>query len=317
MPGALLAGTAACSEPAPPGHGEAWPQANQLFHRDARFLGADGAYSVDLGHDRILWLFGDTVVARDHAHPHEGSAFLRNSVALQTGRDPLTAYLRFYWRHAGDDLGSYLPSPRTGSGTGRARASGSATRSSSSMGACTTRARELTSFVGELGRARGAGPDDEPDAWTLEPALLPDDQGSTSAWATRPPRGRPRAGVRLARRDARRGRALRADAMADGDLSAPERFCRGGWGEGCKAVDLFRIGAPEFSVHVDARGRWVWVGGGGYGSTNIVWRVAPAPEGPWSDPTDVRARPSRSATAPSCMRPRPTPSSTAATGRWS
>ncbi|MFO0751684.1 MAG: hypothetical protein U1F43_39355, partial [Myxococcota bacterium] len=80
---------------------------------------------------------------------------------------------------------------------------------------------------------------------------------------------------------------FRADAMADGDLSAPERFCRGGWGEGCKAVDLFRIGAPEFSVHVDARGRWVWVGGGGYGSTNIVWRVAPAPEGPWSDPTDV------------------------------
>lgn len=34
-----------------------WPEADLLFHKDAHWVGADDAYSVDLGGGRVLWLF--------------------------------------------------------------------------------------------------------------------------------------------------------------------------------------------------------------------------------------------------------------------
>src|SRR5262245_25248473 len=54
---------AACSDP-PPIRAEAWPEADALFRQDPRWLGADAALTVDLGGDRVLWLFGDTFVAK-------------------------------------------------------------------------------------------------------------------------------------------------------------------------------------------------------------------------------------------------------------
>ncbi|MEA2698994.1 MAG: hypothetical protein QOI66_3265, partial [Myxococcales bacterium] len=41
----------------------AWPDADALFRRDPRWLGGDAAFSVALGGDRILWLFGDSFIA--------------------------------------------------------------------------------------------------------------------------------------------------------------------------------------------------------------------------------------------------------------
>ena len=42
---------------------EAWPAADALFHSDPRWRGGDAAYSVPLGGDRVLWLFGDSFIA--------------------------------------------------------------------------------------------------------------------------------------------------------------------------------------------------------------------------------------------------------------
>ena len=40
-----------------------------LFGRGRpRWLGGDGAYSIDLGGDRTLWLFGDSFIATSDAH---------------------------------------------------------------------------------------------------------------------------------------------------------------------------------------------------------------------------------------------------------
>ena len=44
-------------------HAEPWPEADALFRSDPRWLGADDAYSVDLGGRRVLWLFADTFVS--------------------------------------------------------------------------------------------------------------------------------------------------------------------------------------------------------------------------------------------------------------
>ena len=38
--------------------GRAFTEAERLFHQDPRWLGGDGALSVRLSDNRILWLFG-------------------------------------------------------------------------------------------------------------------------------------------------------------------------------------------------------------------------------------------------------------------
>ncbi len=75
-----------------------WPEADSLFHRDPRWVGADGAYSIDLGQGRTLWLFGDTWVDPTGRHMRQGARMIRNSVAIQTGSDPSRSDLTFYWR---------------------------------------------------------------------------------------------------------------------------------------------------------------------------------------------------------------------------
>ena len=44
-----------------------WPEADSLFRSDPLWLGADAAFSVDLGRGRVLWLFGDSFVASKSA----------------------------------------------------------------------------------------------------------------------------------------------------------------------------------------------------------------------------------------------------------
>ncbi len=75
---------------------EAWPEADALFRGDPRFLGADSAYSVALGGERILWLFGDTFAAKDDTRSRRASKLVRNSVAIQTGTDPSAASIQFF-----------------------------------------------------------------------------------------------------------------------------------------------------------------------------------------------------------------------------
>jgi len=292
--GVSAAALAACTDPAPAGRGAAWPEANALFHRDARFLGADGAYSVDLGGGRVLWLFGDTLVARDRVDPHATAAFLRNSVALQTGYDPLTAYMRHYWKTTGDDPTSFFPEPSDESWLWPAHGA--------RVGDRVVLFFELLHDEGEPGpwsfvaggwtAAVVDNPDDAVSEWRVTPATLPEGheggdellgeacvvEGETLyAFGTRGDTHE----VVLARFD--------AATAATGDLSGVERYCGGDrWAADCAAQTLFSIGAPEFSVHWDPRlERWLWVASGGFGAAPVIWRAAPTLTGPWSDPTDV------------------------------
>jgi hypothetical protein len=77
--------------------GRAFPEAERLFHQDPRWLGGDGALSIRLSENRILWLFGDSFIATSHAHVRTESKLVRNTVAIQTGRDPRTASITFGW----------------------------------------------------------------------------------------------------------------------------------------------------------------------------------------------------------------------------
>lgn len=80
-----------------------------IFRRDPRWIGSDDAYSIALSADRILWLFGDTFIA-GAGQERSGARFIRNSIAIQTGTNPSTAAIDFYWRHANDLPDSFFTS---------------------------------------------------------------------------------------------------------------------------------------------------------------------------------------------------------------
>jgi len=77
---------------------QSWPEADLLFHSDYRWKGADGAYSIDLGDERILWLFADTYIANKSpfARTRACVEMIRNSIAIQKGYDPSDAEIHFF-----------------------------------------------------------------------------------------------------------------------------------------------------------------------------------------------------------------------------
>jgi len=75
-----------------------WEEAERLFRSDPRWLGGDGAASVDLGDGRVLWLFGDSFIDPSGSGVRRTSGLIRNSVAIQTGYDPTRASMQFAWK---------------------------------------------------------------------------------------------------------------------------------------------------------------------------------------------------------------------------
>ena len=75
---------------------EELPQFDALFERRTGWSGADGAYSVALEDDKILWLFGDTWDGEVREGRHLDAVIIHNSIAIQRGRMPPGASLEFY-----------------------------------------------------------------------------------------------------------------------------------------------------------------------------------------------------------------------------
>jgi hypothetical protein len=88
---------------------EPWPQADALFHSNPNWLGGDDAYSVDLGNKRVLWLFADTFIATSGKHIRSEAVMINNSVAIESGYDPSTASIHFYWRTEAGKPQSFFP----------------------------------------------------------------------------------------------------------------------------------------------------------------------------------------------------------------
>lgn len=84
---------------------DAWPEASARFHVQPVWLGADSAYSIDLDATHVLWLFADTFLdpVADGSRENGPNIFIRNSVAIQSGRDLEESHdlsrseLQFYW----------------------------------------------------------------------------------------------------------------------------------------------------------------------------------------------------------------------------
>lgn len=273
----------------PSGSAQAWPQADALFRRDARWLGGDAAYSVALDDARTLWLFGDTFVATSERHVRRESTMVRNTVAVQRGADPVTASIAFWWGQAeGGGPASYLPEvgerwvwPLHGIARGGVlttfwleEAPGGGL-GFEAVGTRALRVQDVTS--------------DDPSAWVWRDLELPDvsfgpvrigasvlaSEGHVYAYAVEEPGDHDVYLVRW------------TEAAFDAGELGQAQWWDGGWVphgslDGAPAV-VFEDAQTEFSVSFDAeRERFVLVQTEGFGGTTIGVRTAARPEGPWS-----------------------------------
>lgn len=85
-----------------------WEEAEKIFRSDPNWLGGDGATSVDLGHGRVLWLFGDSFIDPSGSGVRRTSDLVRNSIAIQTGYDPTRAVIKFAWKMKGSKPAAFF-----------------------------------------------------------------------------------------------------------------------------------------------------------------------------------------------------------------
>jgi Domain of unknown function (DUF4185) len=69
------------------------PEWNDMFQRTKGWLGADVAYSVPLGSDKTLWLFGDTFVGQIRDDKRTQAKMIHSSIAVQ----PFDKAPQFYY----------------------------------------------------------------------------------------------------------------------------------------------------------------------------------------------------------------------------
>ena len=286
-------------------HASQWPQADALFHRDPRWLGSDGAFSVPLHDGRILWLFNDTLVATTPAHVRSQIAFIRNSVAIERGTNPASASIAFYWGKKNGTPASFFPEsgrrwfwPMHGIRLGR-------------------------SLVVFLERIKTTGNPDPnfnyaADTWRL--AVVRDATESPARWHVRlvsPPQSLARfsvggavnivGGYAVSLATVPRGFDFRGylvrwriDDLAAGRLATAQWWAgRRGWVAVAKLqrvpTPVLRNAGSECSLTFDGKlDRWVLVRSEGFGATTIVVSFAPTIEGPWSKPRFVYRPPESS-----------------------
>ena len=283
--------------------GQAWPEADALFQHDPAWLGADAAFTVDLGKARVLWLFGDTFIARGAARQRSDAYFIRNSVAVQSGSyDPSIASAKFAWK-TGAPPSSFFPE----SGTSWHWPAGGVRLATRLVLFWTIIRPASNAFGFEAAGPRVvsvANPDSDPSGWAFTDAMFPTPAFPVTllapivvgtylyVYAVREP-GDHR--VYIARVP------LKAAELGDFSGTAwytPDR----GWQSvaalgGDPAVIFPGSGtdnAPELSVQMLKNGTFLAVQSVGFGATQLALRTAPAPEGPWTAPCAV-FQPSESA----------------------
>jgi hypothetical protein len=284
--GSATSGEEPCFEAAP------WREADLLFRSDPHWAGSDDAYSIDLGKDRTLWLFGDTWIDESGRHTRAGAQMVRNSVAIQTGKNPSHAKIVFYWGKAADgrpeaflpEEGSYWFWPGHGIRIGD---------------------RLVLFFGRQRGTPTGLGfeaagwravmvdnPDDEPSRWHVRALNTQENLlgvvagfasvvrwgehvyafGGQQAVASMPIHV-----MRWTVENVRSGNLLEPEWWAGADV---------GWvADSSRAPrwPVFENGQSELTIHYDTTTRrFLDVQTNAFGAADVVIRSAPALTGPWT-----------------------------------
>ena len=283
--------------PAPPARWdvEAWKAADKLFRGDPCWVGGDGAYSVDLGKGRFLWLFGDSLIdpTGSHSRKSAGVKMIGNSVAIQTGSDPATAKIRYYWKTARDrSPAAFFPD------RGRERFwPGDGIRIRDHLLLFLMRVKTIPGGLGFEVCGWDAvlirNPDDAPPDWKMTWLETPSnnlhvivgsagvlrDGGFVYAFGSKEPGGASAYFVRWPESEGRNGNLLHAQWWDGRGWSGKEPE------ENNAAATVLRGAGSEFTVHRDPEtGKFVMIHSAGFGPADIVMREAARPQGPWSAP---------------------------------
>lgn len=289
---ALLVGCPARSpEPAPtpddgPPIATAWPAADSAMQRSLRWRGGDAAYSVAIPGDRVLWLYGDSFVGLgDGGENRSGRTMVRNTLAVQTGRDPSTATMRFFDGGQGEPAAFFPAEDELGIWPGPA------SRVGDGLLLTFTRIRAVKTGLGfetvDSKATRVAAAMGPPTTWTFEPVALPETPAGTQLglgahlendgwlYAYVP--------IEPGRHDVFVGRWPLA-ALEAGNTGAMTWWSGSAWaptadGAAAVATDV----QTEFSVSAVGDELWM-ISTLGFGAVDIAVRTAPRPEGPWSQP---------------------------------
>jgi hypothetical protein len=279
--------------------GRAFPEAARLFHQDPRWLGGDGALSIRLSDNRILWLFGDSFIAASNAHVRTESKLVHNTIAIQTGRDPRFASITFGWRQASNGSpASFFPERGK-----RFYWPGHGIRLDKGP---------LVIFLYALVATPGRGLGFVPVGYAI--AVIDNPDEPLQAWKPRIKDAKANTfdavpatavlqangyvvALAIRQQGTHAGSLVRYSvaALARGDLTKAEWWAGDarGWvpasmlGKDGPAIMLDDAGS-ECSVHWDMRTRsFIHVASYGFGATEIGLRTAPALTGPWSAPVIV------------------------------
>lgn len=272
-----------------------------LFHKDPRWLGGDGASSLDLGDGRILWMFGDSFISGDENGTRTDAVMIRNSIAIQTGHDPATATMDFYWReNKNAPPSSFFPENTDGTWLWP----GHGTRlDDGSLLLFAMRIRETDTGSGTpdpLGFETVAylaisidNPDDPPAEWRLQMLTPPDSKNGIlfgMAGAIKDNDYLYALGVRDADPDKPVYAARWSlNGLAQKDLNGIDYWNGRQWHKNITdAAPLFQDAQTEMSLHYDdGRKDYLCIQTSGFGDTSLTVRYAQHPEGPWSEPETV------------------------------
>lgn len=269
--------------------GTPWPEADKLFHSDPLWLGADGAYSVDLGKGRVLWTFSDTFVSRKAGDDRRHAAFVHNTVAIQSGYDPSRATIKFYWQtrrgepseiFASEGQTWMWPSAGIRIANGLLLFSGRITSDSQ---------KDSLGFKSVGWNAYWvSNPDDEPSAWKLKAAAESSDSVVMASAVLRDGgfvyifgESEPEHDLYVAR--------LEVETLARGKFGPLEWWSGRGWQTAASGRRPIQLAAgTETSVQRDPSGTgFLEINSRGFGASDIVMHRAENLEGPWSAPTMI------------------------------
>jgi hypothetical protein len=266
-----------------------------MFRSDPRWLGGDAALSIPLDATRTLWLFGDSFVAHGE-RSRVAAEMVRNSIAIQQGRDPRSARMSFHWGGMdGPQPGAYFREQGERwfwPGHGLRLREGPLLIFLYIMEA--TPGQDLGFATAGYALAIVDNPDAPPGEWRPRIVEAPAARFDAVPAVAVLQEDAHVVAVAIRQRGTHAGALVRFPALE----VAAGRFSGAEWwaGEARGWLPEAELGSagPEFvlddagaecSLHYDAdSGRFVHVASYGFGATTIGVRMAPALTGPWSPP---------------------------------
>ncbi len=282
------------------------PEYDLLFNTGSGWAGADGIISIPLSGQRILWLFGDTLVGNVSDGKRGKCLIINNSIAVQEGIEPGKARLKFHYPVSpdGNPAAFFRPPdekswfwPAQGLRTPRSLCiflmQMEATGDSSVFGF-----RHIGSWLAVV-----KNPDESPEKWLVDYKKIP--------WATFMPGRNIFFGASVLvegnevyiygiSEESGKDNGSKAMVLARAPLASPERFGTWRFYAGGKWVRDFRDAgelcpglATEYSVshqmqqadsgrrHKSRQIQYMLITSGDAFSGEILVRTAPRPWGPW------------------------------------